>query len=296
MRNTDLQSEWNPLDIAALLALDAVGPGHWRTRHGDPNMNGRSYGGQLLGQAMMAALVDMPGDRRPTTMQFLFMQGAMPREPIDLHVRPLQAGKRFGSRHVRGSQANGRVVLDAQVTFAVKLDAPEHQVERPGLRDERPETFATLDDVPREALSEIKRLGGYSEDRKPGIEFRIPDAQRQLDPRRIGETFRFWMRAAQALPRDPRIEAAAFAYLSDWWLNFSGVGMHLRDVGSRSVYIASLNHAIWMHRPIRPDEWLHVESTSPCAAEGRAFSIGAVHDARGQRVATLTQECLIAYV
>jgi acyl-CoA thioesterase-2 len=295
MTNTEPKTEWDQLDIARLLALDPVAPGHWRTRHGDPNMNGRSYGGQLLGQAMMAALADMPNDRRPTMMQFLFLQGAMPDEPIDLQVTQLQAGKRFGSRHVRGSQASGRVVLDAQVTFAARLDAPEHEVERIQLRDERPEQFASLDDVPADVLREITRLGGYSHDRKPSIEFRIPQADRQLDPARITDSFRFWMRATRPVPGDARIQAAAFAYLSDWWLNFSALGMHLRDAGTRALYIASLNHTIWLHRPVCPDEWLHVESVSPCAANGRGFSIGSVHDARGHRVATLTQECLMAY-
>jgi acyl-CoA thioesterase-2 len=291
------QSEqWDQLDLGTILALDSVAPGHWRTRHGDSNMNGRSYGGQLLGQAMMAALMDMPGDRHPTMMQFLFLQGAVPQDPIDLRVSELQAGKRFASRHIEGSQPNGRRVLDAQATFARALDAPEHGAVRTDLREERPETFATLDDVPSRVLEEITRLGGYSQDRKPSIEFRIPDADRQLDPARMTDTFRFWMRSTRPVARDPRMQAAAFAYLSDWWLNFSSLGMHLRDVGSRGLYIASLNHSLWMHRPVHADEWMHVESVSPVAAHGRGFAIASVHDARGVRIATATQECLMGYV
>ncbi|HVZ44193.1 MAG TPA: acyl-CoA thioesterase domain-containing protein [Ramlibacter sp.] len=291
-----MQERWNGLDLGVILALDSIGPAHWRTRHGDPNMNGRSYGGQLLGQAMMAALMDMPDDRRPTMMQFVFLQGAMPEERIDLRVHDLQAGKRFTSRRVDGSQANGRRVLDAQVTFAKRLDAPEHGAARAHLREEQPESFATLDDVPEHVLEEITRLGGYSRDRKPSIEFRIPQAKRQLDPARMTDTFRFWMRTARPVGPDPRVQAAAFAYLSDWWLNFSSLGMHLRDVGSRGLYIASLNHALWLHRPVRADEWMHVESVSPVAAHGRGFAIASVHDLAGRRIATATQECLMGFV
>jgi acyl-CoA thioesterase II len=133
------------------------------------------------------------------------------------------------------------------------------------------------------------------EDRKPSIEFRIPDAGRQLSAAGMTERFRFWMRTTQPLPDDPRVRAAVFAYLSDWWLNFSALGLHLRQLGERRLYIASLNHAIWLHQPVQSDQWLHVDSTSPASGAGRGLAVGAVHNLAGQRMATLTQECLLAY-
>ena len=286
---------WDELDIARLLTLQPLGPNRWRSVYGDGNMNGRSYGGQLLGQALMAALMDVPPERTPTAMQFLFLQGAMPEQPIDFEVTELQQGKRFTSLHVRGSQGPGRNVLDAHVTCAVALDAPEHSSPSPAPLGERPEDCPGLDDIDPALVRAITRLGGYAQDRKRSIEFRIPDAERQLSAASIGDRFRFWMRATQPLPDEPRIQAAAFAYLSDWWLNFSSLGMHMRDIGSRNLYIASLNHALWMHRPVRPDAWMHVETSSPCSALGRGFSVGSVHDEQGRAVASLTQECLMAY-
>ncbi|MGE0097173.1 MAG: acyl-CoA thioesterase [Hydrogenophaga sp.] len=288
-------SPWNELDIPELLALDAVGPGRWRTRHGDANLNGRSYGGQLLGQALMAGLMDVPAQREPTMMQFLFLQGAMPQDSVELQVTELQEGKRFSSRHVRGHQDNGRLVLDAQVTCAVPMDSPTHGKPSAAPPGECPEDLATLDDVDPALMRGIRRLGGYSEDRKPSIEFRIPDPGRQLAPQTMDGRFRFWMRAAQALPDDARAHAAAFAYLSDWWLNFSSLGLHLRDLGERRLYISSLNHAIWLHRSVRVDQWLHVDCTSPAGASGHSLSMGTVHDQQGRVLATLTQDCLMAY-
>jgi len=108
-------------------------------------------------------------------------------------------------------------------------------------------------------------------------------------------SFRFWMRASRALPADARVHVAAFAYLSDWWLNFSSLGLHLQGLGERKLYIASLNHAIWLHGSPRVDRWLHVRTTSPGSAGGRGLAIGSVHDLAGRQVATLTQECLMAY-
>lgn len=286
---------WNERNIEHLLALTEIGPGCWRTRHGDANLNGRSYGGQLLAQALMAGMMDVPAERVATMMQFLFLQGAMPQESLDLRVTPLQEGKRFSSRNVRASQGSGRVVLDAQVTCALPLEAPLHGSPSSAPAGERPEDLAQLRDVDPALLRGIQRLGGYSEDHKPSIEFRIPDSQRQLSPATMDGRFRFWMRPTQALPDDPRLHAAAFAYQSDWWVNFSALGLHLREMGERRLYIASLNHAIWLHQPFRADQWLHVETVSPASALGRGLCIATVHDREGRSLATVTQECLMAY-
>ena len=90
--------------------------------------------------------------------------------------------------------------------------------------------------------------------------------------------------------------AAAFAYLLDWWLNYAAIGGHVQALLDRdeSLYVASLHHAIWYHRPLRADEWLHFDCTSPSASDGRGLSIAPVHDRTGRVVASATQECLMA--
>ncbi|NDZ18874.1 acyl-CoA thioesterase II [Variovorax sp. WS11] len=287
--------KWDEYDVEALLTPEAIAPGKWRTRYGDANNNGRSYGGQLLGQAMMAALMDVPRDRPPTMMQFLFLQGAMPDQPLDFTVTPLQDGKRFSSRHVRAVQA-GRTVLDAQVTCALPLDAPAHADLSPAPLGEHPLDLPDLAGLDLALRRGLERLGGYSKNHKPSVEFRIPDAVRQLSAATATERFRYWMKARGPLPDNARIHAAAFAFFSDWWLNFSSLSMHLRDIGPRKLYISSLNHAIWLHHPVRADEWLHVEAVSPCAISGRGLSVARFHDLQGRFVASGTQECLMAYV
>jgi len=289
------QPIWNELDLCALLSLEGLGAGRWRSRHGDSNLNGRSYGGQLLGQTMMAAQMGVPIGREASMMQFLFLQGAIPQEPVDFRVTELQEGKRFSSRHVRATQGNGRTVLDAQVTCALPLDAPAHADASTAPVGESPEDLPTLEEVDPALIRNITRLGGYSQDRKPSIEFRIPDPSQQLSSSCMSGRFRFWIRAMQPLPDDARIHAAAFAYISDWWLNFSSLGLHLRDIAERQLYVSSLNHAIWLHRPFRADQWMHVHSTSPISAAGRGLSIGVVHDLQGRQLASMTQECLMAY-
>ena len=282
------------VSLAERLTLAPQGPGQWRSLHSDLNQNGRSYGGQLLGQAMRAALMDVPADRAPTMMQFLFLQGAMPDQGIHFEVTRLQEGKRFTSLNVRGRQGP-RTVLDAQVSCATPMAGPAHAAVSCAPRGERPEDLPTLDDVPERLRARIELMGGYGRDHNPSIAFRVPDPERQLSGGAVEQGFRYWMKVPSTLPGDPHLHAAAFAYLSDWWLNFCMLAPHLARAHERRMYISSLNHALWLHAPPKADRWLHVHATSPHAAQGHGLAMARYHDEDGQHVASATQDCLMAF-
>lgn len=281
--------------LAQRLTLERVGEGRWRSRHGDANQNGRSYGGQLLGQAMQAALLEMPPQRPPTAMQFLFLQGAMPDRPVDLAVERLQDGKRFSSVRVSGTQG-ARTVLDAQVTCALPLDGPAHDEPSTAPPAERPADLPGLEDVPLALRDRIALMGGYGRDCNASIAFRIPDAQVQFAAAVASHRFRYWMKVPEPLPDgDARLQASAFAYLSDWWLNFCILRTYLPRAGERPMYVSSLNHALWLHRPPRSDQWLHVEASGVHAGHGRGLAVARYHDEQGRHVASATQDCLFAF-
>jgi len=287
---------WGGLDLMELLTLDEAAPRQFRNRCGDRNQHDRTYGGQLLAQALVAAGRTVPPGRAATAMQFLFLQGSLHQEAIDLQVTPLQDGKRFSSRHVRGSQAGGRMIFDAQVSFAVPLDAPEHgaRLEQLAL-EERPEDLPTLSELPPAWNAEVARTLGYALLDKPAVDFRLPPLSTGLRLDLPEPRFRFWIKTRQRLPDDPVLQAGAFAYLSDWWLNYAASGGHIAALQpDRALYIASLNHALWLHRPFRADEWLHFDCRSPAAGSGRGLTVARVHDCRGVLVASATQECLMA--
>lgn len=290
---------WNERDIASLLTLDEVAPATYRSRYGDANLNGRSYGGQLLGQAMMAACRTAPPGRGASMMQMLFLQGALPGQSIDFHVTNVQDGKRFASRHVMATQAAtqtaaARRILVAQVTFAVPLDAPTRQLSTRANTDPRGE--AALADMPQEWDKTLKLLGGYSLTQKLGMDFRVPDMHEQVAPGAGNSTFHFWLKARDAVPNDPHMHSAVFAYLSDWWLNFSAVNAHTGDLRpGKRLYTSSLNHCIWLHRAFGADEWMHFDTHSPVAARGRGLAIARIHDEGGRLIASATQECLMGY-
>ena len=170
-------SAWDGDDFGALLALDQLGPNRLRSRSGEANDHDRVYGGQLLAQTVMAAARTVAPDRPPTALQFLFLQGARPERPIDYEVTTLQEGKRFSARHVRGAQAGGRLVCDAQLSFGMALDGPAHMAapDVAAFADEDPETLPRLTDLPPALGAEIHRVMSYAFAESRAVDLRAPD-------------------------------------------------------------------------------------------------------------------------
>jgi acyl-CoA thioesterase II len=286
---------WDQQDIQALVSLEPTGPLRYRSRYGDANLNGRSYGGQILGQAMMAATLSVPEDRQASALQLLFLSGAKPDRRIDFEVRILQEGKRFSSRHVLGVQGDGKTVLSAHATFCTPQVGPQHSLAR-FAPSQTAEHTPRLSIIPPAIMQQLRPLGPYSNVIKPCMDFRIPDIERQLSAKTAQARLEFWLRGQRPVSPRSRAHAAVFAYLSDWWLNFSSVGSHLIELESREpLYVSSLNHCIWFHRAFSPYEWMHVETEGPCAAGGRGLSTAHLHDQRGMLLASLTQESLMVH-
>ncbi|MDM0015100.1 thioesterase family protein [Variovorax sp. J22P168] len=295
--SADGLSVWAGVELAELLALDTQAPMHFRNRLGDPNSHGRAFGGQVLAQSLMAASLSVPDGRPATAMQFMFLQGTQYDQPIDFHVTALQDGKRFSSRHVRGVQAGERTVFDVQVSFAVPIDGPDHMGPiEPLARAEDPTSMPGLGDLPTDLARHVQSVLGYLHDVRPVLDLRLPPSSARMRLELPAPRFRFWARVGHRLADDRHLHAAAFAYLSDWWFNYGAVGGHLDPLAAHAekLYVASLNHALWLHRPFRADEWLHFDTWSPSASDGRGLAIGRAHDRSGRLVASVTQECLMA--
>lgn len=282
-----------PQDLAALLAVDEIGPLRYRNRHHDSGFNGRSYGGQVLGQAVMAAGRSVPEGRRLAAIQLMFLRGTRVTEPIDYIVTPLQEGKRFSAFNVRGVQG-AAISLDAHLSFCTELDGPSHMTVGPhGVP--APEDLAPLSACSPELRRRLDWVGAYSLDVKPSIDFRPVQPSLQMLAALAWTPMQFWLRASQPVPGLPHLQEAAFAYLSDWWSNFSSLSPHLVDgVDESKLSMVSLNHSLWLHRRHDAHDWLLADSTSPVAAQGRGMCHLSYYDRAGNLVATVAQECLMA--
>ena len=289
---------WNGHSVADLLTLTPLAPNRFRSRCAERNEHGRIYGGQMLGQALIAAADGVAADRPPTYMQFLFAAGGIPDTAIDYEVAALQDGKRFASRNVRGSQTGGRIVSDAGVTFAKPFVAPAHQAPPPadcGLNRD-PESLPELQGIDMPEARDIERALGYSFRRHSAIDFRAPFVDDLLRPNLDQPRMRYWIKLRAPLRDDPALHAAAFAYISDYWINFVACVGHVGPAvaAGGSLYVASLNHTIWFLRPPRADQWLLFDCVSPSGALGRGLASAHVYSQSGERVASAAQECLLS--
>jgi len=298
---TDNQNPaWDGRDVAELLDVAAQGGGRFRSRCSETNEHGRVYGGQMLGQALAAAARTAPAGRPASYMQFLFVAGARPDQPLDYEVTVLQEGKRFSSRGVRGSQAGGRFVCDASVSFARALAAPDHETPAPGDcgLGLDPLTLPGLADIDAPEARDVEWAVDYSYRPHIALDFRAPFVDDLLRADAHEPRMRFFIRTRQRLGDDPLLHAAAFAYLSDYWINFVACIPHVQGMKAARtrLYVASLNHAIWFHRPLRADDWLLIDCRNPSGAFGRGLSIARIYSQHGDLVASATQECLLAPV
>lgn len=243
---------------------------------------GRVYGGFLLAAGLVAAgRSGVAG--RPHALHAQFLRSARWGMPIGWRVERLRDGFAFASRRVVGAQA-GQDVIAMTVGFTAQDRGLAHQDPMPPAPD--PEGLPDWEDLRVRLLGEAtaRRPDGPVEMRECDPELAVPAVGR---PARR----RVWMRPRRALPDDPLLHAALLAYASDRALLTTAGRPHGLLGGLR--FAASLDHALWLHGPLRFDGWLLVTSESPVAVAGRALALGAFWDPDGRRIASVAQEGLI---
>jgi acyl-CoA thioesterase-2 len=196
---------------------------------------------------------------------------------------------------VRATQAGGRIVCDASVSFAKALEAPSHGSGPPedcGLAFD-PDKLPGLADLDAPEVRDVERTLDYGYRDHSAIDLRLPFVDDVLRGNPNGPRVRFFIRVRRRLGNDPALHSAAFAYISDYWINFAACIAHVRPTAPK-LYVASLNHAIWFHEPFRADDWMLFDCVSPRAAHGRGLTIARIYAQSGAMVASATQECLLA--
>lgn len=287
-----------PPDLPKLLLLERTGDTTFRCPRGEQNPNGRVYGGQLMGQAVAAALHTVAEDeRRTTSLQLTFLSGTRPDEPIDFAVTRLQDGKRVSTRHIEAVQS-GRAVMSATVSFHAPSPGDEtdgHETGGGALLD----TLATavpLVDMPAERSARLLRSGFRGFVPHAHIETRFVAPEHFFSPAAAGGPNLMWMRIGPGtpLPRTRAVHEVTLAYMSDWWQTFASLSFRLRNLHAKGgqLYVASLNHNLWLHAPCFVDEWLLHVTASPWANGARGLSIGRIYRGDGKLVGSTAQEVL----
>jgi len=252
----------------------------------------RVFGGQVIGQALVAACrtVEDVTARPPHSLHAYFLLGGDPKVPIIYEVDRIRDGKSFTTRNVKAIQ-HGHAIFSMSVSFHLSEPGLTHQVKMPVVPkpDELPSDEELKDRI-YPLLPEPARR--YYERERP-IEFRPVEFSRYLGEKSENGRFDIWIRATGRLPDEPAIHQCVLAYASDMMLLDAALIPHGRSVFSEDIMAASLDHALWFHRPFRADEWLLYSQDSPSLADSRGFSRGLIFASDGTLVASVAQEGLL---
>ncbi|MGH8186317.1 MAG: acyl-CoA thioesterase [Steroidobacteraceae bacterium] len=280
-----------PQHLSEVLELEQLDTNLFRSKVNQVNNNRSLFGGQILGQGLKAAALTVEAGRKAHSLHGYFLLPGMSDIPVIYDVELTRDGGSFSTRRVVARQ-RAKTVFHMELSF--------HREER-GFEHELP-----LDvDVPDpDKLMSTRELAEKFADRLPKSAAAIATQQsivelKPVSPEdfflRKAATSRglYWIKSASPLPDDPLTQQCALAYLSDYFLTPTVILKHTVSMMSGQVMMASLDHALWFHRPCRADEWMLVHAVSPFAGGARGLTRGEIFDRDRRLVASVAQEGLV---
>jgi acyl-CoA thioesterase II len=278
-------------DVVAILDLEPLEVNLFRGRSPQSRWQ-RVFGGQVIGQALVAACrtVEDVATRPPHSLHAYFLLGGDPKVPIIYEVDRIRDGRSFTTRRVRAIQ-HGSAIFSTEVSFHVAEQGWTHQFQMPDVPkpDELPNEGEVRDRLLARMSDPVRR---YYERERP-IELRPVEYGRYLGERLEGDRFHIWIRATGRLPDEPAIHQCVLAYASDMTLLDTALVPIGKTVFNEDVMAASLDHALWFHRPFRADEWLLYAQDSPNLGGARGLARGSIFASDGTLVASVAQEGLL---
>ncbi len=252
------------------------------------------YGGQVLGQSVMAAYKTVPEDRVIHSLHSYFLLPGDASKPVVYDIEKVRDGRSFSTRRIKAIQ-NGRNIFYMTASFQVAEDGLSHQ-------------FSDMPEVPEP--DELKQDLQYFDDNMDKTSTRMKEAlcyHRPLDIRTIGgpQTFmegvrdpkrQLWLRSRDALDDNLALNQASLAYASDYHFLSTSLQAHGLSGRDKSLRMATIDHAMWFHKPFKFDEWLMYEMESPFSGNARALVRGKIFNKEGHLLASTMQEGLVRQV
>jgi len=245
------------------------------------------FGGQVLGQALMAASATVDG-RLVHSLHAYFLRRGDFRAPIVYEVDRSRDGGSFTSRRVVAIQ-HGQQIFHMSASFQVEEQGPDHQVCAPEV--------TPPEDLPDMRSEVRKHLAGMPEERRKFWSLERPFEYRSVETVEAGGprpgVRHLWFRLVDQCPDDPILHRCLLAYMSDYHLLETATLPHGLSYRAGKVVLASVDHAMWFHRPLRVDEWLLYALVSPSSSGSRGLAFGRIFDRTGRLVASTAQEGLM---
>ena len=250
----------------------------------------RVFGGQVIGQALVAAARTVEEDRTVHSLQAYFMRPGDPTTPIIYEVDPIRDGKSFSTRRVVAIQ-HGKAIYSMSASFQLVEEGLDHQAEMPDVP--APEDLMGEKQLAKHFLDVApENVRTYWERERP-IELRPTNFTRYISREKLPPVQNIWFRPTGVLPDDDRVHQCALAYASDMTLLDTALLPHGRAVFDDDLQVASLDHTMWFHRPFRFDDWFLYAQDTPNASGSRGLTRAQIFTRDGKLVASVAQEGLI---
>lgn len=277
--------------LVSLLSLERIEENLFRGQSQDLGW-GTVYGGQVIGQALSAALNTVPKDRTAHSLHAYFLRPGDVSAPIVYDVERTRDGSSFTTRHVKAIQ-HGHPIFDMSASFQKSEPGFEHMAAMPAVPP------------PEEVPTEQERMKPFVEHFPEFMRERVL-AEHPIEIRTIGEPDpslrgthppqrQVWFKTVHPVADTPVLHQALLAYASDFSFITTALKPHGKTWISRGMQVASIDHAVWFHAPFRADEWLLHVMDSPRASGARGLVRGQIFSRDGRLVASTSQEGLIRH-
>lgn len=279
-------------ELVDQLALERIEENLFRGQSQDLGW-GAVFGGQVLGQALSAAVQTVPAERHVHSLHAYFLRSGDVAKPIVYDVDRIRDGKSFTTRRVVAIQS-GRPIFNLAASFQTQEPGLTHQDPMP---DTPPPEALASDDA---HFDNMVRTGNW---RVPATRYRMRERPfelrtvHQLDdavsPSPVPAQRRIWMRTVDKLPDSPQLHAYLLAYASDYSFVTTALQPHGVTLYTPGMQVASIDHVMWFHQPFRVDDWLLYSIDSPSASGARGLVRGQIYTRDGRLVASTAQEGLM---
>ncbi|MBB3950862.1 acyl-CoA thioesterase II [Aureimonas jatrophae] len=250
----------------------------------------RIFGGQVIAQSLVAAQRTVPPERPVHSLHGYFVRPGDPSIPVIYRVGRVRDGGSFTTRTVSGIQ-HGAAIFTLMASFQRHENGLDHQIRMPDVPG--PDDLPTGEALGREILARAPDAIRRYWDRPRPVEFRPVSTDHYFTDAKLPPEQRIWVRVVEDIGDDPALNAAALAYLSDMTLLDTSLFAHGLSVFDARIQAASLDHAMWFHRPLRVSDWLLYAQDSPSSSGARGLTRGSLFDRDGHLVASVAQEGLI---
>ncbi|NUR26114.1 MAG: acyl-CoA thioesterase II [Catenulispora sp.] len=279
-------------ELLDLLDLEQIELDIFRGRSPEERIQ-RVFGGQVAAQALVAAGRTVPSDRHVHSLHAYFIRPGDPSIPIVYNVERVRDGRSFTTRRVVAIQ-HGKAIFTMSASFHVVEEGVEHQAaEMPMVPD--PSTLPTFQEKMHSLVGDTPEFRDWLSKPRP-VDSRYASPltwEAHRDPGLISAETNVWFRYDADLPDDPLLQVVLAAYASDFTLVDTILLAHGMAWGASDIMGASLDHAMWFHRPFRADEWLLYAQESRWSGGARGLARGQMFTASGDLVVSVVQEAMI---